>query len=128
MSLRNLTLLVICVALGVVGEASAEVFMLTNGGKERGQEENFYKLMNVYLSTWFGARTLSGLGFTPQMQGVVEYVEQHPDDFDEAARAEIATRLANKEARMAVAGNSWQNVFPTNIRDYQDWWARVQAA
>lgn len=104
------------------------VFMLTKGGKSRGQEENFYKLMNVYLSPWFGARTLAGLGFTPQMQGVNEYVEAHPDDFNAEAKAVIAERLANKQARIAVAGNSWQNVFPTNIRDYQDWWARVQAA
>ena len=62
------------------------------------------------------------------MQGVNEYVEAHPDDFDDATKAVIASRLANKQARLAVAGNSWQNVFPTNIRDYQDWWARVQAA
>ena len=62
------------------------------------------------------------------MQGVNEYVEAHPDDFDAAAKAEIAARLANKNDRNAVKGNSWQNVFPTNIRDYQDWWAKVQSA
>ena len=104
------------------------MFMLTKGGKERGQAENFYKLMNVYLSPWFGARTLAGLGFTPQMQGVNEYVDAHPDDFDDAAKAVIAARLERKQARIAVKGNAWQNVFPTHIRDYQDWWARVQAA
>ena len=104
------------------------MFMLTKGGEERGQAENFYKLMNLYLSPWFGARTLATFGFTPQMQGVNEYVDAHPDDFDDATKAVIAQRLANKQARLAVAGNSWQNVFPTNIRDYQDWWARVQAA
>jgi putative spermidine/putrescine transport system substrate-binding protein len=104
------------------------IFMLTKGGEERGQAENFYKLMNVYLSEWFGARTLLTFGFTPQMQGVNEYVAAHPDDFDDAAKATIAARLANKQARIAVTGNSWQNVFPTHIRDYQDWWARVQAA
>ncbi|MEO1491344.1 MAG: extracellular solute-binding protein [Pseudomonadota bacterium] len=104
------------------------MFMLTKGGKERGQAENFYKLMNVYLSPWFGARTLAGLGFTPQMQGVNEYVDAHPDDFDDAAKAVIAERLKRKQARIDVSGNAWQNVFPTHIRDYQDWWARVQAA
>jgi len=104
------------------------IFMLTKGGEERGQAESFYKLMDVYLSEWFGARTLLTFGFTPQMQGVNEYVEAHPDDFDDAAKATIASRLANKQARIAVKGNSWQNVFPTHIRDYQDWWARVQAA
>ena len=104
------------------------MFMLTKGGKARGQEEAFYKLMNLYLSPWFGARTLATFGFTPQMQGVNEYVEAHPADFDAATKAVIAERLANKVARNAVAGNAWQNVFPTHIRAYQDWWARVQAA
>jgi hypothetical protein len=40
----------------------------------------------------------------------------------------IKARLAGKADRYKVKGNAWQNVFPTHIRDYQDWWARVQAA
>lgn len=104
------------------------ILMLTRGGKERGMEDAFYALANVYLSPWFGARTLAGLGFTPQMVGVDEYVEANPDAFDAETKAIIADRLERKLARRAVAGNSWQNVFPTNIRAYQDWWARVQAA
>jgi putative spermidine/putrescine transport system substrate-binding protein len=109
-------------------QAWNNIVMLTKGGMERGMDEAFYKLADVYLSTWFGARTLAGLGFTPQMKGVVEYVEGNTDDFDETARAQIIQRLARKQERLAVPGNSWQNVFPTNIRAYQDWWARVQAA
>lgn len=104
------------------------VFMLTKGGQERGQEDAFYKLMNLYLSPWFGSRTLKGLGFTPQMTGVDEYVDANPEEFDASVKETLAVRLANKQARRAVAGNSWQNVFPTHIRDYQDWWARVQSA
>ncbi len=104
------------------------MFMLTKGGKARGQEDNFYKLMNLYLSPWFGARTLATFGFNPQMQGVNEYVKANPKDFDEAARKTIAARLKNKNDRYAVKGNSWQNVFPKHIRAYQDWWAKVQAA
>lgn len=104
------------------------VFMLTAGGKKRGQEDAYYKLMNVYLSPWFGARTLATFGFAPQMQGVNEYLDANPNDFDEATRNLVKQRLANKQARYAIKGNSWQNVFPKHIRDYQDWWARVQAA
>ena len=104
------------------------VFMLTAGGKKRGQEDAFYKLMNVYLSPWFGARTLATFGFAPQMSGVNEYLDANTKDFDDAARKLIKQRLANKQARYAIKGNSWQNVFPKHIRDYQDWWARVQAA
>lgn len=109
-------------------QAWNNIVMLTMGGKERGMEDAFYKLADLYLSPWFGARTLAGLGFTPQMKGVVDYVEANPDDFDADARAQIAERLARKQERLAVPGNSWQNVFPTNIRAYQDWWSRVQAA
>jgi spermidine/putrescine-binding protein len=109
-------------------QAWNNIWMLTRGGKERGQEDAFYKLMNLYLSPWFGARTLSGLGFTPQMQGVMEYVKANPADFDAAAVKQIEDRLKRKEARISVKGNSWQNVFPKNLRAYQDSWARVQAA
>ena len=104
------------------------IVMLTRGGMERGMDAAFYQLANVYLSPWFGAQTLAGLGFTPQMGGVQEYVDANPDMFDADTKQIMSKRLERKQARRAVAGNSWQNVFPTNIRAYQDWWARVQAA
>ena len=72
--------------------------------------------------------TLANLGFTPQMTGVNEYVEANPADFDANKKAVIAQRLKNKADRMAVKGNSWQNLYPKELRAYQDWWAKVQAA
>jgi len=104
------------------------MFMLTKGGRERGADALYYKLANVYLSPWFGSRTLAGLGFAPQMTGVDEYIKAHPDDFSAEKQAEVLDILTRKNARFSVKGNSWQNVFPTNIRAYQDWWARLQAA
>jgi putative spermidine/putrescine transport system substrate-binding protein len=104
------------------------ILMMTRGGQERGMESAFYALANVYLSPWFGARTLSGLGFTPQMEGMMEYVDANPDAFDADTRAIMLERLERKQARRMVAGNSWQTVFPTNMRAYQDWWSQVQAA
>ena len=62
------------------------------------------------------------------MSGVNAYVDANPNDFDSAAKATIALRLKNKRSRYMVQGNAWQNVFPKHIRDYQDWWARVQSA
>ena len=104
------------------------IVMLTQGGRDRGMEDAFYSLADVYLSPWFGARTLAGLGFTPQMTGVDAYVEAHPDDFDADTKAIMGERLVRKQDRSERPGNAWQNVFPTNMRAYQDWWARVQAA
>ncbi len=104
------------------------VIMLTKGGKERGMEKEFNKLANVYLSPWFGSRTLGGLGFAAQMTGVDEYVKAHPEDFPAEKQKEILHILATKNQRYAVKGNAWQNVFPKHLRAYQDWWARLQAA
>ena len=84
--------------------------------------------MNLYLDPWFGARTLGGLGFTPQMVGVMDYVKANPKDFNAAAVKTIEDRLKRKSARNAVKGNAWQNVFPKNLRAYTDWWSKVQAA
>ena len=104
------------------------MIMLTKGGRERGRDELYYKLANVYLSPWFGARTLSGLGFAPQMTGVDAYIKANPKDFPPEKQAGVIDILTRKNARFSVKGNSWQNVFPKNIRAYQDWWARLQAA
>ena len=104
------------------------VWMLTKGGKDRGQEDNFYKLMDLYLSPWFGARTLSMLGFTPQMIGVQEYIKTNPSEFDKNKVEIIAQRLKNKAKRFAVKGNSWQNLYPQELVSYQNWWKKIQAA
>ena len=104
------------------------VWMLTKGGKDRGQEDNFYKLMDLYLSPWFGARTLSMFGFTPQMIGVYEYIKTNPSEFDKNKEEIIAQRLKNKAKRLAVKGNSWQNLYPQEFVSYQNWWKKIQAA
>ena len=104
------------------------MIMLSKGAKQRGVEDLYYKLASVYLSPWFGARTLAGLGFGPQMTGVDTYIDANPDEFPAQDKARILDVLKRKEARYAVKGNAWQNVFPTHMRDYQDWWARLQAA
>ena len=109
-------------------QAWNNVLMLTRGAKQRGVEDLYYKLANVYLSPWFGMRTLADLGFGPQMSGVDEYIKMNADDLPAEKQAQILDILKRKEARYAVKGNAWQNVFPTHIRDYQDWWARLQAA
>ena len=104
------------------------VIMLSKGGRERGADDLYYKLANVYLSPWFGARTIAGLGFGPQMVGVDEYIKANPEDFPPEEQERVIRVLKSKNERYAVKGNAWQNVFPTNMRAYQDWWARLQAA
>ncbi|MEN8195933.1 MAG: spermidine/putrescine ABC transporter substrate-binding protein [Pseudomonadota bacterium] len=104
------------------------MIMLTKGAKARGMDAAYYKLANVYLSPWFGARTLAALGFGPQMTGVDTYIKAHPKDFSKDVQARVLDILKRKNQRYEVKGNAWQNVFPKHIRAYQDWWSRLQAA
>ena len=109
-------------------QAWNNIIMLTKGGHERGMDAAYYALANVYLSPWFGSRTLAGLGFGAQMSGVDEYIKSHSKDFPAAKQAEVLDILTRKNERLANKGNAWQNVFPKHLRAYQDWWARLQAA
>ena len=56
---------------------------------------------------------------------MVEYMDANADKFNVA---DLKAVLARKETRYAVKGNAWQNVYPKNLRAYQEWWSRVQAA
>ncbi len=101
------------------------VVMMSNGAIERGNEDAFYKLADVFLSPWYCAKQLAKFGFASLTTGVDEYVKANPDDFDVADLSDVLTR---KEARYAQKGNAWQNVYPKNLRAYQEWWSQVQAA
>lgn len=101
------------------------IVMLTNGAVERGKEDAFYKFADVLLSPWYCSKQLAKFGFASLTSNVGEYVNAHPDDFDVDKLNDI---LARKEKRYAQKGNAWQNVYPKNLRAYQEWWSRVQAA
>lgn len=101
------------------------VVMLTQDAADRGVDEVFYKLADTCLSPWYTTRQLSRFGFASLTTGMVDYMEANPNDFDVANLKET---LKRKEERYKVAGNAWQNVYPTELRAYQEWWSRVQAA
>ena len=103
------------------------VWMFTKGGQKRGQEKNFYKLMNLYLTPWFGFRLLDKYGFTPQMIGLKKYIKELKN-INVIKKQILNERLVNKQKRMSIEGNSWQNLYPKEILTYKDWWQKFLAA
>tara|TARA_B100001027_G_C16238897_1_gene318356 strand:+ start:93 stop:1247 length:1155 start_codon:yes stop_codon:yes gene_type:complete len=103
------------------------VWMFTKGGQKRGQEKNFYKLMNLYLTPWFGLRLLDKYGFTPQIIGMKKYINDLKN-LDTIKKQILNERLVDKQKRMSIKGNSWQNLYPNEIVNYQDWWQKFLAA
>ena len=103
------------------------VWMFTKGGKKRGQEKKFYKLMDLYLSPWFGFRLLDEYGFTPQMKGMKKYINEMKN-INVIKKQTLTERLLDKQKRMSVKGNSWQNLYPKEILTYKDWWQKFLSA
>ena len=103
------------------------VWMFTKGGQKRGQEKKFYKLMNLYLTPWFGLRLLDKYGFTPQMIGMKKYINDKKN-LNFIKKQILNERLVDKQKRMSNEGNSWQNLYPKEIATYQDWWQKFLAA
>lgn len=101
------------------------IVMLTKDAAAAGKDAAFYKLAETVLSPWYTTRQLSRFGFASLTTGMVDYLEANAADFDVA---DLKETLKRKEQRYAVAGNAWQNVYPTHLRTYQEWWSRVQAA
>lgn len=93
--------------------------MLTMAGGAAGLAVDPLKLWTIRIAR-IGAKDWSA------MQGLASTQIAYSAKSARANEA-ISTRVANKAARNAIASNSWQNVCPTHIRDYQEWWARVQA-
>ncbi len=103
------------------------IWMLTKGGQKRGQQKNFYKLMDLYLSPWFGIRLLDKYGFTPQMTGMKKYINDL-ENFDVVKKQTLTERLVDKQKRISIKGNSWQNLYPKEILTYKDCWQKFLAA
>jgi spermidine/putrescine-binding protein len=101
------------------------VVMLTQDAADRGVDEAFYKMADTCLSPWYTTRQLSRFGFASLTTGMVEYMDANASDFDVD---DLKATLKRKEERYAVKGNAWQNVYPRELRAYQEWWSRVQAA
>lgn len=99
--------------------------MLSKGGKQRGKEDAYYRLCDVFLSPWYCASQMARFGFASMTTGVLDYAKAHPDQFDVKHFEDV---LRKKNERYATPGNAWQNVFPTHLEAYQEWWSRVQAA
>ncbi len=103
------------------------IWMLTKGGQKRGQQKNFYKLMDLYLSPWFGIRLLDKYGFTPQMTGMKKYINDL-ENLDVVKKQTLTQRLIDKQKRISIKGNSWQNLYPKEILTYKDLWQKFLAA
>ena len=103
------------------------IWMFTKGGQKRGQQKNFNKLMDLYLSPWFGIRLLDKYGFTPQMTGMKKYINDL-ENLDVVKKQILTERLVDKQKRISIKGNSWQNLYPKEILTYKDWWQKFLAA
>jgi putative spermidine/putrescine transport system substrate-binding protein len=103
------------------------IWMLTKGGQRARHGRRVLRAdANVYLAVVRCAHAgRSRLRPADDRHRVAD--ANQSDDFDAEHQEAIWQRLAQAGA-LRIKGNAWQNVFPKEIRAYQDWWAKVQAA
>ena len=104
------------------------VVMLTKGGMERGVDGAFYSLANLFLIHGSGPAPWPVWASRPRWKAWVTILMRTQTISTPTPRPCSRVVLPASEERLSKPGNSWQNVFPTNICAYQDWWARFQPA
>ncbi len=57
----------------------------------------------------------------------VDYAKAHPDEFSAEEAERIGEIDANVKSKFDLGG-TWQNRWPTHVREYESEWARFKAA
>ena len=50
------------------------------------------------------------------------------ENLDVVKKQILTERLIDKQKRISMKGNSWQNLYPKEILTYKDWWQKFLAA
>ena len=65
--------------------------------------------------------------FIPDQSSISKYINDLKN-LDVVKKQILTERLVNKQKRISIKGNSWQNLYPKEILTYKDWWQKFLAA
>ena len=85
-----------------------------------------YDFLNFLLGPWYGAQITLTRGYMTSPDSVA-YAAANPNEFSAEDAKKIADIDANVKSKFELGG-TWQNRWPTHIREYESEWARFKAA
>lgn len=90
------------------------------------QDKARYDLVNFMGGPWYGAKITLLRGYMTNPQAI-DYAAAHPEEFKPEDVEQIRQIHAGVEKKFQQGG-TWQNRWPTNVKDYETEWARFSAA
>lgn len=101
-------------------------YIVNNPDRSEERTQAAYDFLNFLLGPWYGAQITLTRGYMTNPASVV-YAATHGDDFSADEAKKIADIDANVKSKFELGG-TWQNRWPTYIRQYESEWARFKAA
>lgn len=101
-------------------------YIVNNPDRSEERTQAAYDFLNFLLGPWYGAQITLTRGYMTN-PGSVVYAATHGDDFSADEAKKIADIDANVKSKFELGG-TWQNRWPTHIRQYESEWARFKAA
>jgi spermidine/putrescine-binding protein len=101
-------------------------YIVNNPDRSEERTQAAYDFLNFLLGPWYGAQITLTRGYMTNPDSVA-YAAAHGDEFSAEEAKKIADIDANVKSKFELGG-TWQNRWPTNIRQYESEWARFKAA
>lgn len=101
-------------------------YIVNNPDRSEERTQAAYDFLNFLLGPWYGAQITLTRGYMTNPASVA-YAAAHADQFSTDKAKKIAAIDANVKSKFELGG-TWQNRWPTHIREYESEWARFKAA
>ena len=101
-------------------------YLVAKPGLSEEAREARYKLLNFMGGPWYGATITLLRGYMTNPQAI-EYAASHPQEFKPEQAERIRKIHEGVEAKFKKGG-TWQNRWPTHVKEYEAQWARFSAA
>ncbi len=101
-------------------------YVVNNPTVDDAADEARYKLINFMGGPWYGATITMRGGYMTNPQAI-DYAAEHPEEFPAKDVERIKAIHEGVEAKLKKGG-TWQNRWPTHVKEYESQWARFSAA
>lgn len=101
-------------------------YLVAKPGLSSAEQDARYKLVNFMGGPWYGATITLLRGYMTNPQAI-DYAAANPKEFKPEQVEQIRKIHEGVEAKF-IKGGTWQNRWPTNVKEYEAEWARFSAA
>jgi putative spermidine/putrescine transport system substrate-binding protein len=100
--------------------------LLHVGAQDRGMVDAAHAFADWELGGFYGCALTKLRGYVVPSDNSIQYANLHPNEFDPGQISQTTRHVQDKFKQMK-GQVYWQNVRPSNYKQYEEWWSRLQA-